>query len=84
VVVLGYKFWQRHYGSDRSVLGKTIQMVRKNYTIVGVAAPRFTWDDADVYVPQKRLRRISSPLLCRRSPEAGHLPKPRLSLSSTH
>ena len=28
-------------------------MVRKNYTIVGVAAPRFTWDDADVYVPQK-------------------------------
>jgi len=28
-------------------------MVHKNYTIVGVAAPRFTWDDADVYVPQK-------------------------------
>ncbi|MGA2218119.1 MAG: ABC transporter permease [Terracidiphilus sp.] len=53
VVVLAYKFWQRHYASDRSVLGKTIQMVRKNYTIVGVAAPRFTWDDADVYVPQK-------------------------------
>ena len=30
-----------------------MQMVHKNYTIVGVAAPRFTWDDADVYVPQK-------------------------------
>jgi hypothetical protein len=28
-------------------------MVRKNYTIIGVAAPRFTWDDADVYLPQK-------------------------------
>ncbi|MGA9672584.1 MAG: ABC transporter permease [Terracidiphilus sp.] len=53
VVVLGYKFWQRHFNSDRSVLGKTMQMVRKNYTIVGVAASRFTWDDADVYVPQK-------------------------------
>lgn len=53
VVVLGYKFWQRHFGSDRSVLGKTMQMVRKNYTIVGVAAPRFTWDDADVYLPKK-------------------------------
>ena len=53
VVVLGYKFWQRHYGSDRSVLGKTIQMVHQNYTIVGVAAPRFTWDDADVYLPKK-------------------------------
>jgi predicted permease len=53
VVVLGYKFWQRHYGSDPSVLGKTIQMVHKNYTIVGIAAPRFTWDDADVYLPKK-------------------------------
>lgn len=53
VVVLGYKFWQRHYGSDRTVLGKTIQMVHKNYTVVGVAAPRFTWDDADVYLPKK-------------------------------
>jgi predicted permease len=53
VVVLGYKFWQRHFNSDRSVVGKTIQMVRKNYTIVGVAAQRFTWDDADVYLPKK-------------------------------
>ncbi len=53
VVVLGYKFWQRHYNSDPSVLGQTIQLVRKNYTIIGVAAPRFTWDDADVYLPLK-------------------------------
>lgn len=53
VVVLGYKFWQRHFGGDRAVLGKTLQMVHKNYTIVGVAAKRFTWDDADVYLPKK-------------------------------
>jgi predicted permease len=53
VVVLSYKFWQRHFNSDPSVVGKTLQMVRKNYTIVGVAAKRFTWDDVDVYVPQK-------------------------------
>jgi len=53
VVVLGYKFWQRHFGSDPSVLGKTLQMVHINYTIVGVAAKRFTWDDADVYLPKK-------------------------------
>ncbi len=53
VAVLGYKFWQRHYGSDTSVIGKTIQLVHKNYTIVGVAAKRFTWDDADVYLPKK-------------------------------
>jgi putative ABC transport system permease protein len=53
VVVLSYKFWQRHFLADPSVIGKTMQMVRKTYTIVGVASPRFTWDDADVYTPQK-------------------------------
>ena len=53
VVVLSYKFWQRHFNADPSVVGRTLQMVRKNYTIIGVAAPRFAWDDADVYLPQK-------------------------------
>jgi putative ABC transport system permease protein len=53
VVVLSYKFWKRYYNGDPSVVGRTIQMVRKNYTIVGVAAQRFTWNDSDVYVPQK-------------------------------
>jgi predicted permease len=53
VVVLGYKFWQRHFNSDPAVLGQTLQLVRKNYTIVGVAAERFTWDDGDVYLPLK-------------------------------
>jgi len=53
IVVLGYKFWQRHFNGDRGVLGQTIQLVHKNYTIVGVAAERFTWDDGDVYLPLK-------------------------------
>src|SRR6266481_3896624 len=53
VVVLGYKFWQRHFNSSPTVLGQTLQLVRKNYTIVGVAAPRFTWDDGDVDLPLK-------------------------------
>jgi predicted permease len=51
--VLGNKFWRRHFNGDPSVLGKTIQLLRKNYTIVGVAAPRFTWGDGDVYLPLK-------------------------------
>jgi predicted permease len=51
VVVLSHKFWQRHFGSDPSILGKTLQLTHKNYTIVGVAAPRFTWDNRDVYLP---------------------------------
>ena len=53
VVVLGYKFWQRHYGGDRQVVGHTIQMVHKTYTIVGIMPSRFTWGDGDVYLPLK-------------------------------
>jgi putative ABC transport system permease protein len=53
VAVLSYKFWQRHFNSDPAVLGQTLQLVRKNYTVVGVAASRFTWDDGDVYLPLK-------------------------------
>jgi putative ABC transport system permease protein len=53
VVVLGNKFWLRHYSGDSSVVGKTIQLVRKNYTIIGVAGSRFTWGDGDVYLPLK-------------------------------
>jgi predicted permease len=53
VVVLSYKFWQRHFHSDPGVLGKTMRLVRDTYTIVGVAASRFTWGDGDVYLPLK-------------------------------
>ncbi len=53
VAVLGYSFWQRHYHGDPTIVGKTIQLVRKNYTVVGVAASRFTWGDGDVYLPLK-------------------------------
>jgi predicted permease len=51
VVVLGYAFWQRYYTGDPEVVGRTIQLVRKNYQIVGVMPPRFRWREADVYLP---------------------------------
>lgn len=53
VAVLGYAFWQRRYQGDPGVIGKTIELARKPYTIVGVAARRFTWNDGDVYLPMK-------------------------------
>jgi hypothetical protein len=53
VVVLGYKFWQKHFLSNPGVLGNTLQLDGKNYLIVGVAMPRFTWYSADVYLPLK-------------------------------
>jgi predicted permease len=53
VVVLGYEFWRRHFNASPGVLGQTLQLDRKNYRIVGVAEPRFTWYSADVYLPLK-------------------------------
>jgi predicted permease len=51
VVVLSHAFWQRYYTGDPGVVGRTIQLVRKNYEIVGVMPPRFRWREADLYVP---------------------------------
>ena len=53
VAVLSYQFWQTHFLSDPDAVGKTIQLDRKNYLIVGVAAPRFRWYTADIYLPMK-------------------------------
>lgn len=53
VVVLGYRFWQRYYSGDPDIIGRTIQLVRKPYQIVGVMPPRFRWREADIYLPLK-------------------------------
>jgi predicted permease len=53
VVVLTYRFWQRYYMGDPSVIGRTILLVHKPYQIVGVMPPRFRWSDVDLYLPLK-------------------------------
>src|SRR5712671_1134804 len=51
VAVLSYLFWQKQYGGKRNVVGQTIELDHDLYSVIGVAAPRFTWGDSDVYVP---------------------------------
>jgi predicted permease len=53
VAVLSFKFWQKHFFGNPAVLGQTLQLDGKNYTVVGVAAPRATWYSADIYLPLK-------------------------------
>src|SRR5205807_4085712 len=43
VAVLSHRFWRRHYLSNPDVVGRTLHLDHRNYEIVGVAAPRFTW-----------------------------------------
>jgi len=41
VVVLSHGFWQRRFGSDPAVVGKTLTLKSRQFTVVGVAAPDF-------------------------------------------
>jgi predicted permease len=48
VVVLSHNLWQNQYGGDPGVLGKTVKLDEKSYTIIGVmpASFRFPSDSA--------------------------------------
>ena len=56
VAVLSHRFWRKHYLSNPDVVGRTLQLDHRNFEIVGVAAPRFTWGQGDVYLPLKLMR----------------------------
>lgn len=52
VVELHYRFWQRHFHGDPNIVGKVLALNHRQYTIVGVTRPHFTWGwGADVYLP---------------------------------
>jgi len=51
VVVLTHRFWQSRYGSQPNVVGKTIDLNREPYTVIGVVPPRFDNYLGDVIVP---------------------------------
>src|SRR6266849_6729621 len=53
VAVLSYLFWQRHFSGRQDALGQQIRLDDKFLTVVGVLPVRFTWNDADVYVPME-------------------------------
>ena len=41
VIVLGHSLWQRRYNGDPSIVGKTILLNSRPYTVVGVMGPDF-------------------------------------------
>ncbi len=60
VAVLNYRFWQRHFGGERSVIGRTLEINQTAYTIIGVMPRNFAFNDSfgvgDVYLPASLMR----------------------------
>ncbi len=55
VAVIGYGLWQRRFGGDPALVGKTITLNGYGFTVVGVAPPQFQGAELgmapDVFVP---------------------------------
>ena len=52
VVVLSYGLWQRSFGGDPNIVGKSISLGNEPYTVVGVIGNGFGGDvQADLWVP---------------------------------
>jgi predicted permease len=55
VLVLAYAYWQSRFGGDLSVLGRSIRLNGRPFTIIGVASPAFRGTEAllrvAAYVP---------------------------------
>src|SRR5580658_6749619 len=64
VVVLNYRFWQRHFGGDPHIIGRTMEMDHAPYIIVGVMPRSFAFNDiagvGDVYLPASLMRGIAN------------------------
>jgi predicted permease len=52
-VVLTGGFWQRHFGGDSNIVGKTVSIDGQPFSVVGVLPPDFyfLWPDSAVFMP---------------------------------
>ena len=52
VVILSYPFWRNKFGGDPQILGKSITLSEKSYSVVGVLPQNFWfYSKQDVFVP---------------------------------
>lgn len=55
VAVLSYGYWQRRFGGDKTIVGRTVKLNGHDYQIIGITPPKFTGPRVafapDIYVP---------------------------------
>ena len=63
VVVLAHAYWQARFHGDPGIVGRTVEINRHPYTVVGVAAPGFQGSTAglkmDLWIPLAMQEQIS-------------------------
>ncbi|HZU26164.1 MAG TPA: ABC transporter permease [Bryobacteraceae bacterium] len=63
VAILSHGMWQRRFGSDRGIIGKTIVLDKKSYAVIGVLPREFDFVPGDVFAPiaQSAARAMNEP-----------------------
>src|SRR6185437_7917363 len=51
VAVLGNRFWRNRFGGNPNMVGQTLRLNDRAYTVVGVLPPGEPWINDQVYVP---------------------------------
>ncbi len=51
VVVLTYRFWQRHFGGRPEAVGQTLYLNREPYTVIGVLPRQYFYSGPEILVP---------------------------------
>ena len=62
IVVLGYKFWQKRFGGDPSIVGQSVQVNNHAFTVIGIAPEKYRgayfFLEPDFYLPATALPTI--------------------------
>jgi predicted permease len=62
-VVLSYRAWQTEFSGDRSIVGSTIRIQTKPFTVAGIAPPRFYGDRLTASPPALWMPLSTEPLV---------------------
>jgi len=60
VVILSYELWQRRFGADRGIIGRSVTLDGKQFQVIGVMPARFTFPistiSPELWIPMSTLR----------------------------
>ncbi|MGH9796190.1 MAG: ABC transporter permease, partial [Candidatus Acidiferrales bacterium] len=51
VVLMTHGLWQRRFGADPAIVGKTVRLNELQYTVIGVLPQDFRWGANDLFIP---------------------------------